>query len=77
MSNHGQAHYTGAGTCLATGKAIHPTRAAARIVRNRLRDGGTRLRIYPCDACQGYHLGHTPADLRNGTITREKWLGES
>lgn len=69
-------NYAGVGTCAVTGKAIHPTRARAKTVRNRLPDG-TRLSVYPCPHCQGYHLGHKPTDVRRGTYDKDEWLGRT
>lgn len=72
-------HYTGIGTCPATGKQIHPTRAAARTIRNRLRNnrGGGRPAIYPCPHCTGYHIGHKPRAVRNGTLDKSDWKDPS
>lgn len=68
-----EAAENGHATCTTTGKRIYGSRKLARRARNRL-PRGHDLNVYRCDTCTGYHIGHMPTAVRNGTLPKEDWL---
>lgn len=61
---HAHARWT-IGTC-PTGKATYDTRAGAKATAKRLRPTRGRMRPYPCNQCNGWHIGHTGKHLWKG-----------
>lgn len=50
-----------------TGKRTYANRKMARRARKSLRE---HLTIYPCEHCNGFHLGHPAHDVKRGNIAR-------
>lgn len=57
-------------TCPVHGKVLFATRKIARRNASRLYPG-EHFSAYPCDAQQGWHIGHLPAHIRAGENGRE------
>lgn len=58
------------GTCPVHGKALYSSRKKARRSASRLHPG-EHLSAYPCDAQQGWHIGHLPSHICAGEHGRE------
>lgn len=50
-------------------------RARRRIYGHRQKEKTGALTPYLCPFCDHFHLGHMPADVRNGTWDKNSWLG--
>lgn len=61
-------------TCETCGKRAYDTRGDARATLKRMRGkGGVALNVYQCG--KGWHVGHLPAGIRHGRVTRGKVYG--
>lgn len=57
------------------GKVIYLSRKTAKVAaRKTPPGGGGALRPYPCPHADHWHVGHIPAAVRQGEITKEQWL---
>lgn len=62
----------GRGGC-PTGKFRYSNRKQAKKLGRRIATHRT-VRAYPCPECDGFHLGHKPQRVRNGTVDKDDWL---
>lgn len=60
--------------CRSCRKIRYVRRADAKRAKRRVHPGED-LHVYPCPTEVGFHLGHLPADVVAGIVTREEVYG--
>lgn len=59
-----------------TGKRGYAIKGDARKVASAMRREGAKVRAYPCDQCEEFHVGHMPKAVRDGEVSAEEFYAQ-